>query len=290
MKVGPGEAPHNGGDSSRAGGAVRHGLFLPPFDALASPDLLVELAIDAERSGWDGFFLWDHLKYGTRVRDILDPYICLTAVAAATSTMELGVMVTPLVRRRPAVLARQAITLDHVSHGRLVLGFGIGDDFAGELSSFGDEVDAKVRGRMLSEGLEVLTDLMSGEPVDHDGEFYRATDVRYLPVAARPGGVPVWLAARWPNPAPLRRAAQYQGVFVIGLTDPTDVAELRRRLRAAGADLAHFDIVVLGVIGDDVSTWDEAGVTWRLAQIGPFELEISAARELILAGPPGRPR
>jgi alkanesulfonate monooxygenase SsuD/methylene tetrahydromethanopterin reductase-like flavin-dependent oxidoreductase (luciferase family) len=265
---------------------MRHGLFLPPFDALASPDVLVELAIDAERSGWDGFFLWDHLKYGRRVRDILDPYICLSAIAAATSTMELGVMVTPLVRRRPAVLARQAVTLDHVSHGRLVLGFGIGDDFAGELSSFGDEVDAKTRGQMLTEGLEVLTDLMSGKPVDHDGEFYRATDVRFLPVAARPGGIPIWLAARWPNPAPLRRAARYQGVFVIGLSDPTDVAELQRHLREAGADLEHFDIVVLGAVDDDASDWEAAGVTWRLAQIGPFELELSAAREIILAGPP----
>jgi alkanesulfonate monooxygenase SsuD/methylene tetrahydromethanopterin reductase-like flavin-dependent oxidoreductase (luciferase family) len=265
---------------------MRHGLFLPPFDALANPDVLVELAVDAEGSGWDGLFLWDHLKYGKRVRDILDPYICLTAVAAATSTMELGVMVTPLVRRRPAVLARQAVTLDHVSHGRLVLGFGIGDDFAGELSSFGDEVDPKVRGQMLTEGLEVLTDLMSGEPVDHDGEFYRARDVRFLPVAARPDGIPIWLAARWPNPAPLRRAAKYQGVFVIGLSDPADIHELRRRLSEAGADLEHFDVVVLGAIGDDVVSWEQAGVTWRLAQIGPFDLELATAREIVRAGPP----
>jgi alkanesulfonate monooxygenase SsuD/methylene tetrahydromethanopterin reductase-like flavin-dependent oxidoreductase (luciferase family) len=269
---------------------MRHGLFLPPFDTLANPDLLVELAIDAERSGWDGFFLWDHLKYGSRVRDILDPYICLSAIAAATSTMELGVMVTPLVRRRPAVLARQAVTLDHVSHGRVILGFGIGDDFAGELSSFGDEVDAKVRGQMLTEGLEVLTDLMSGEPVNHEGEFYRASEVRYLPVAVRPGGIPIWLAARWPNPAPLRRAAKYQGVFVIGLSDPADIAELRRRLSESGADLEHFDIVVLGAVGDDVSAWDEVGVTWRLAQIGPFEIEFAAVREAVLAGPPSPER
>jgi alkanesulfonate monooxygenase SsuD/methylene tetrahydromethanopterin reductase-like flavin-dependent oxidoreductase (luciferase family) len=267
-------------------GEMRHGLFLPPFDALANPDALVELATDAEHAGWDGFFLWDHLKYGTRVRDILDPYICLSAIAAVTSTLELGVMVTPLVRRRPAVLARQAVTLDHVSHGRLVLGFGIGDDFAGELSSFGDEVDPKVRGQMLSEGLEVLTDLMSGEGVEHDGEFYRATGVRFLPVAVRPGGIPIWLAARWPNSAPLRRAAKYHGVFVIGLSDPADITVLRQRLRDAGADLEHFDVVVLGAIGDDVHAWADAGVTWRLAQIGPFEIAISAAREFVLAGPP----
>jgi hypothetical protein len=103
---------------------------------------------------------------------------------------------------------------------------------------------------------------------------------------ARPGGIPIWLAARWPNSAPLRRAAKYQGVFVIGLTDPADVAALRRRLGEAGADLAHFDIVVLGAIGDDLNSWEEAGVTWRLGQIGPYELEFLAAREIILAGPP----
>jgi alkanesulfonate monooxygenase SsuD/methylene tetrahydromethanopterin reductase-like flavin-dependent oxidoreductase (luciferase family) len=267
-------------------GAMRHGLFLPPFDALANPDLLVELAIDAERSGWEGFFLWDHLKYGRRVRDILDPYICLGVIAAATSAMELGVMVTPLVRRRPAVLARQAVTLDHVSHGRMVLGFGLGDDFAGELSSFGDEVDATVRGQMLTEGLEVLTDLMSGEALNHEGEFYRASDARFLPVAVRPGGIPIWLAARWPNQAPLRRAANYQGVFVIGLSDPADIAVLRQRLGESGADLENFDIVVLGAVGDDVRAWDNAGVTWRLAQIGPFEIDVSAVREIVLAGPP----
>jgi alkanesulfonate monooxygenase SsuD/methylene tetrahydromethanopterin reductase-like flavin-dependent oxidoreductase (luciferase family) len=264
---------------------VRHGLFLPPFDGLADPDLLVALARDAERVGWDGFFLWDHLLYGARVTDILDPYIALSAVAAATSTRELGVMVTPLVRRRPAVLARQAVTLDLLSHGRLVLGLGIGDDFAGELSSFGDEVDPKVRGAMLSEGLEVLTGLLSGARVDHRGEFYRASDVEYRPVAARPGGIPIWLAARWPNPAPLRRAAKYQGVFVIQMTEPSDVAELRQRLSDSGADLEHFDIVVLGAAGDDVSAWADAGVTWLLTQIGPFELAFAAAREVVLAGP-----
>jgi alkanesulfonate monooxygenase SsuD/methylene tetrahydromethanopterin reductase-like flavin-dependent oxidoreductase (luciferase family) len=265
---------------------MRHGLFVPPFDELANPDRLVELALDAERAGWDGFFLWDHLLYGTRVREILDPYICLSAIAAATSTMQLGVMVTPLVRRRPAVLARQAVTLDLLSHGRLVLGLGIGDDYVGELSSFNDQVDAKVRGRMLTEGLEVLTGLLSGETIDHVGEFYRASDVRFRPIAERPSGIPIWLAARWPNPAPIRRAAKYQGIVIIEMTDPVDVTELRRRLEESGADLEHFDIVVLGAVGDDVRAWEKAGATWRLQQIGPFDIHYAHAHDVAAAGPP----
>jgi alkanesulfonate monooxygenase SsuD/methylene tetrahydromethanopterin reductase-like flavin-dependent oxidoreductase (luciferase family) len=265
---------------------MRHALFVAPFDGLADPHRIVQLAQAAEASGWDGFFLWDHLLYGPRVRDILDPYICLAAVAAATSTIEIGPMVTPLVRRRPAVLARQAVTLDLLSHGRLVLGLGIGDDGVGELSSFRDTVDAPTRGRMLSEGLEVLTRLLSGEPVDHDGEFYRASgDIAFQPTAARDGGIPVWLAGRWSNPAPIRRAAKYQGIVVIQMPSPDDMSELKRQLVAAGADLDHFDIVMLRTAGDDANAWANAGVTWLMTQLGPFNLDFDEALARASAGP-----
>ncbi|MHB8379885.1 MAG: LLM class flavin-dependent oxidoreductase [Acidimicrobiales bacterium] len=265
---------------------MRRGLFLPPFDGLAHPDQLVELAVSAESSGWDGFFLWDHLLYAPPVRDILDPYVCLAAVAGATSTMQLGPMVTPLIRRRPAVVARQAVTLDLLSHGRLVLGFGIGDDGGqGELSSFGEITDAPTRGRALSEGLDVLTALLSGEEVHHEGEFYRADGVTFSPVPPRPTGVPIWLAARWPNQAPIRRAAKYQGVVVIQMTSPSHVTSLKEQLVRAGADLESFDVVVLGADGDDASAWAEAGVTWLLTQLGPYGLTFREAFERVVAGP-----
>jgi alkanesulfonate monooxygenase SsuD/methylene tetrahydromethanopterin reductase-like flavin-dependent oxidoreductase (luciferase family) len=265
---------------------MRHALFLPAFDGLGDPDRIVELAKVAEASGWDGFFLWDHLLYGPRVRDILDPYISLAAVATATSTIQLGPMVTPLVRRRPAVLARQAVTLDLLSHGRLVLGLGIGDDGVGELSSFRDTVDAPTRGRMLNEGLEVLTQLLAGKPVNHDGEFYRASgDVTFRPAPSREDGIPIWLAARWPNPVPIRRAAKYQGIVVIQMPGPEDMSELKRRLVEAGADLDHFDIVMLRAEGDDATAWADAGVTWLMTQLGPFDLNFDEALARVSAGP-----
>ena len=107
---------------------MRQGLFFPAFDGVADPHRLVELAKVAEASGWDGLFLWDHLLYNGDVTEILDPYIALAAIASATTTVQLGAMVTPLIRRRPQVVARQAVALDLLSSGRLVLGFGIGDD------------------------------------------------------------------------------------------------------------------------------------------------------------------
>lgn len=265
---------------------MRQGVFFPPFDGVADPHRLVELGRVAEAAGWDGLFLWDHLLYAGGVEKILDPYISLAAIASATTTLQLGAMVTPLIRRRPQVVARQAVTLDLLSNGRLILGFGIGDDGeSGELSKFGETTDAKVRGRRLSEGLEVLTGLLSGGPVEHDGEHYQARDVTFQPTAAREGGIPIWLAARWPNPAPIRRAAHYGGVFVIQMKDAEDVAELRQRLVDEGADLEHFDIVISGFIGDDPSPWAKAGADWFLSWIGPYNMDFDEVREMILEGP-----
>jgi alkanesulfonate monooxygenase SsuD/methylene tetrahydromethanopterin reductase-like flavin-dependent oxidoreductase (luciferase family) len=265
---------------------MRQGVFFPPFDGVADPHRLVELAQVAEKAGWDGIFLWDHLVYAGGVTKILDPYISLAAIASATTTIQLGAMVTPLNRRRPQIVARQAVTLDLLSNGRLILGFGIGDDGeSGELSKFGETTDAKVRGRMLSEGLEVLTGLLSGNAVEHASEHYRAHDVTFQPTAARVCGIPIWLAARWPNRAPILRAAHFGGVFVIQMKEASDVTELRRRLADEGADLEHFDVVISGFIGDDPSPWAAAGADWFLSWIGPYNMDFAEVREMIVEGP-----
>ncbi len=265
---------------------LRQGLFLPAFDGIADPHRLVQLALDAESVGWDGFFLWDHLLYDGGVTEILDPYIALAAIASATTTMQIGPMVTPLVRRRPQIVARQAVALDLLSNGRLVLGLGLGDDGdVGELARFGEIIDPVDRGRALSEGLEVLRGLLSGENVLHVGEHYRAEGVTFRPTALREGGIPIWLAARWPNMAPLRRAAHYDGAFVISMRDPEDVIQLRAHLESFGADLERFDVVVSGFIGDDPTPWAWAGVDWFLNWIGPYNLDFDEVRKMIAAGP-----
>lgn len=266
---------------------MRHALFVPPFDGLAEPDAMVELAQAAEEAGWDGLFVWDHLLYAAPVRDILDPYVCLGAVAATTSRLVIGPMVTPLSRRRPAVLARQVMSVERLSRGRMVLGLGLGDDGGpgGELSGFGEVTDAATRARMLDEGLDVVRGLLSGELVDHVGESYCARGVQFQPASQREGGVPIWLAARWPNPRPLRRAARADGVVVIQMPDPSHVAHLRDVIAGEGADLDHFDIVVLRHDGDDALAWERSGVTWLMTRIGPNGIERDAAMALARRGP-----
>jgi len=120
---------------------MRFALSVPPFTAPAD---VLGLARTAEANGWDGFFLWDHLRWDDRV-EVHDPWVLLGAIATATSRMRIGTMVTPLSRRRPAVVAKHLVTLDHLSGGRATLGVGLGDPPDLDFSDFGDEPSYAVR-------------------------------------------------------------------------------------------------------------------------------------------------
>ena len=161
--------------------AMPPAIFLPIFGELAEPRLVADLAAEAEAAGWDGVFVWDHMLYREPVTDIADPWITLAAIAMATERVRIGPMVTPLPRRRPQKLARESLSLDRLSGGRLVLGVGIGGDPGGELTAFDEELDPKSRGRMLDEALDVLVELWSGEPVLHRGDHYVAEGARMQP-------------------------------------------------------------------------------------------------------------
>jgi alkanesulfonate monooxygenase SsuD/methylene tetrahydromethanopterin reductase-like flavin-dependent oxidoreductase (luciferase family) len=138
----------------------RRGLFLAPFDELADPWVLVELATAAESRGWDGVFLWDHIVYRPPVSAVADPWVALSAIAARTERLRLGPMVTPLSRRRVQKVARETVTLDQLSRGRLTLGVGLGSSNTAELEPFGEVVDPRERARLLDEGLERLAQFL----------------------------------------------------------------------------------------------------------------------------------
>lgn len=274
---------------------TKRGLFLPAFDPLADPRVFADVVMRAEEAGWDGIFVWDHLLYAEPVTEIADPWICLAAAAMVTERIDLGIMVTPLSRRRPHVVAKQAATLDRLSNGRLILGFGLGDDGGardgggGELSAFGEVVDPKTRAAMLDEGLEVLTALLSGERVDHDGPHHEAKGVTFLPTATRPGGIPIWIGGRWPNKPPQRRAARFDGYFVIGLDGPEDVAEARSAIdaarAAAGREGDAIELVVQLPAGGGAEAWVDSEATWVLTGVGPYRMDLGATLDVVAAGP-----
>jgi len=153
---------------------MKFGLMLPnkgrPY---GEANLLVELAVSAEQAGWEGFFLWDHIGGGGDSPTV-DPWICLGAIASQTLSMRLGTMVTPLSRRRPWKVAREIVTLDHLSKGRAVLGVGLGDMINKYFKAFGEVSKPRVRAEMLDESLDIIAGLQSGQPFNYSGLYYRS--------------------------------------------------------------------------------------------------------------------
>ena len=81
---------------------LKSAVWIPLFDELADARVVATLAASAEEAGWDGLFVWDHVRWRHPVRAVADPWVALTAAAMATETLRIGPMVTPLARRRPA--------------------------------------------------------------------------------------------------------------------------------------------------------------------------------------------
>ena len=265
---------------------ARTALFLPIFDELSDPGLVADLAVEAELAGWDGLFVWDHMLYRPPVTDVADPWVTLAAVARSTERLRIGPMVTPVARRRPHKLARETVTLDRLSGGRLVFGAGLGGDPGRELSGLGEETDARARARLLDEGLDLLLRLWSGEQVDHGGPAYTADGVAFGPPPVQQPRIPVWLGARHGFEAPLRRAARYDGLFPIGLESPADLTAMLAVVaahRPPGA--GPFDVAVQGTIDEAPGPWVAAGANWWLVRFDPFTVTAAEVRSAIRRRP-----
>jgi alkanesulfonate monooxygenase SsuD/methylene tetrahydromethanopterin reductase-like flavin-dependent oxidoreductase (luciferase family) len=250
---------------------VKHAIDVAPFDELADPRLLADLAVAAEERGWDGFFVWDHIVYRPPVQAVADPWVALAAVAAATSRVRIGPMVTPVSRRRVPKLARETVTLDLLSSGRLIFGVGLGSDRNGEFAPFGEVEDARERARLLDQGLDDLARYWAGE---------------FQPVPVQRPRIPVWVAGEWPNRPPVRRALRWDGLFPVGLPSPDAMAELVGEIRRAQPAADPFDVVAYLEPGDDPGPWARAGATWTLTDLSNYP-GLARVREVIEAGPAG---
>jgi alkanesulfonate monooxygenase SsuD/methylene tetrahydromethanopterin reductase-like flavin-dependent oxidoreductase (luciferase family) len=287
---------------------MKFGIYLPNFGPFGDARVLADLAREAENAGWDGFFIWDHIAGGNL--PIVDPWVALAGIAIATHKIRIGTTVTPLPRRRPWKVAREAVSIDHLSGGRLTLGVGIGLGDS-EWAHLGEETDLKKRGAMLDEALSVLTGLWSGEPFSYAGQYYHVEKACFLPKPLQEPRIPIWVGGFWPNKAPFRRAAKWDGVFPLYSVweNEPQLAELDAMLRYLGKYRKPdqpFDIVCMGVTPDAESKegigWVEQraarGATWWLECITPDRAGIEdydqawpvdLLHERILQGPPRLP-
>ncbi|GER85393.1 MAG: LLM class flavin-dependent oxidoreductase [Thermogemmatispora sp.] len=277
---------------------MHYGLALPLSGINGSIERLVDYACAAEAAGWDGVFLEDYLVYWERAQVTFDPWLVLTAIAMHTSRIRLGITVVPLPVRQPWKVAREAVTLDHLSQGRLILGCGLGDL---QDSYFGENSDLKQRGAMLDEGLTVLAGLLSGQPFSYQGTYYQVRPLTFRPAPFQQPHIPIWIGGFWPRRAPARRAARWDGFCPAklagdgedGLLTPGDVTAIRRFLLAERGSLEGFDLVVGGSSPQNpvaarrqVLQFAEAGATWWVEFILPSAKEAAETLHRIQQGPP----
>jgi len=274
---------------------MRHALYVPNFRSYADPRRLADLARDAEAAGWEGVFIWDHVWASIGLapgQPTADAWIAMAAMAAATERILVGPMITPLARRRPWKVARELVTLDHLSGGRVVFGAGLGMPVE-EYTAFGEDPDARVRAEKLDEGLAVLGGLLAGEPFSFAGRHYTLRDVHFgpRPVQAR---IPIWIAGTWPVKPPFRRAVRYDGVIPLGKhAFPTaeELAAVRAFVDQHRDRSRPYDLVAMGFTRDpadvaQVRAARDAGSTWWLESLHDDLAPYETARERVRQGPP----
>ena len=282
---------------------MQYGLALPNGGPWGDARTLAELAQLAEDSGWDGIFLEDYIVWQSNQSvPTYDPWIALAAIAVQTKQIRLGTQVTPPTRRRPWKLARETVTIDHLSNGRLILGVGLGD--TGEsvgsdvsFSHFNEVRNAKERSQMLDEALAVLVGLWSGKPFHYEGQYYQVKEVTFLPSPVQSPRIPIWVGGGFPLRGPTQRAARWDGACLYKHKThtlmPEDIYTLRDLVQAQRGSLEGYDIAVGG--SPRRPDWEEereyiralavAGVTWWTEYLPPDSGDLEAVRRLIKRGP-----
>lgn len=262
---------------------LMRGVAVPNFGE--EPDGLIDLGVAAEAAGFDGFFLWDHIVFSNSGEGppIIDPWLVLAVVAARTSRIKLGTMITPVPRRRPWQLARQTASLDRLSGGRLILGVGIGSPAYGDFGIFHEPTGDRARADLLDEGLDVLAGLWSGEPFSYAGEHFTVDPVRFTPAPVQRPRVPVWVGGVLPATRPIARAARWDGFVPIRFADrslvrpsPADIADVRRQVAVARVPAGPFDVAVWAEVAADpakvpgtAAPYQAAGATWWIETAKP---------------------
>ncbi len=247
---------------------MKYGFVFPGGDARTA----AEMAREAEKAGWDGFFVWDPV-WG------VDAWVTLTAAAMRTRRIRLGTMITPVSRRRPWELASETATLDRLSNGRVILAVGLGAVDTGFVQ-FGEETDRKIRAELLDEGLDILTGLWRGQPFNYDGKHYHVRETSFLPPPppAQKPRIPIWVVGAWPSEKSMRRVLRYDGLLPNTMTPkgkhrktkPKGIREMKAFIEANRTETTPFDIVVEGQTPGNnrkkaaamVRPWAEAGATW----------------------------
>ena len=262
---------------------------------MADPAALVELGVRAEEAGWGGVFYWDHAHGSPAMpAPVADPWVLLGALAIETDRIRIGTNITAAARRRPQKLARETVTVDHLSNGRLIFGVGLGEP-PEEYTAYGDDSSRREIGERLDETLEVLEHMWSGKPFDHEGAHLTVRDAQFLPRPVQEPRIPVWTACAVPHTKPLERAARWDGVALASLRDDGNIERVTAdQIRTAVDVIDELRDPVAGpydvaISSPDIPTPGEldelgaAGATWVL--VSRWVDELPELIDLVSADP-----
>lgn len=277
---------------------MQYGLDVPTTGAYADPNVLAQLAAEAEAAGWDGFFIWDVLfNQHEPSTPSVDPWIALTAIALGTTRIKIGLMVTPLARHRPWMVARQLANLDQLSQGRMVCTVGIGHS-ATDFAAVGEGSDPLQRAQLLDESLEIINGLWTQDHYSFRGTYYQLQDVTLYPKPLQSPRIPIWVAGGWPRQAPFRRAARWDGVSFKSVAHEQQRWLTLNEFRAGVAfvqqqrtQVGPFEVLMSGELPEQptealaqIEAFAAAGATWWVEE--GFGWSLDEFRGRIMQGPP----
>jgi alkanesulfonate monooxygenase SsuD/methylene tetrahydromethanopterin reductase-like flavin-dependent oxidoreductase (luciferase family) len=177
-------------------------------------DELVRRVQFAEELGFDGAWGFDHFQpmYGDGPGDVFEGMTTLAALSGVTSRIRLGLLVTGVTYRHPSVLAAEALTIDHASHGRLELSLGAAW-FDKEHTELGVPFPpTPERFDLLEDALEIVTRLFTGDVVSYTGKAVSLQDARLLPLPVQRPHPPIWIGGNGPRRT-LPLVARYADVW-----------------------------------------------------------------------------
>ena len=219
---------------------MRYGFIIPDMTGAATNEI-VDLAREAEASGWDALFFWDG-DWG------FSPWITLAAMAVQTERIRLGAILHPLAWRQPWLFARETATLDQLSNGRLIVSIGLGavdeQDFARGRTRFGEAVDRKIRAQLLDEGLTIVNSLWSGEPVTFHGDHYHLEDFSMRPTPAQSPRIPIWAVGVWDRPKSMERVLRCDGMLTSEANTVDDTRAIAAYVEQRRSVTTPFDMMM----------------------------------------------
>ena len=278
---------------------MKFGFIVPT----GSAQEIVKFASQAEKAGWDGVFYYDDIYVDKRT-EMSGAWPIMAAIAVTTKKIRFGSLLTAIGRRRPWEVARESVTVDQLSNGRLILPTGLGWVGDGAYTKAGMPADRRLRAELLDEGLEIIDGLWSGKPFHYSGKHNQIKTMTFIPRPVQKPRIPIWVVGAWGKQKSMQRALKYDGLIPVVKKPDGSEDKVTAKMIHNMREFVHenrkiqrnrrreFDIITEGATPTNerkarkiVEPFVESGATWWMETMWGTN-RTQKVRERIVAGPP----